>query len=150
MTSSAATAATETAATAPGVGTERDASDVMLATVPLGKDGLPLFKEDEEGEDSDEDDLWDVDGEMTAEQVTAALTEEKRRKKVRGCAVRYKQGQVPTWGGRKTLLSMWWLVQTLHLYHYWLYLLFCRYLPPASCQRAMCIHPHTPRARTGR
>lgn len=55
----------------------------MLETVPLGKDGLPLFNEEEEDEDSDEDDLWDVDGDMTAEQVTAALTEEKRREKVR-------------------------------------------------------------------
>lgn len=80
MTSSAPRAAT---AAAPGAGTGRDGSDVLLETVPLGKDGLPLFNEEEEDEDSDEDDLWDVDGDMTAEQVTAALTEEKRRKKVR-------------------------------------------------------------------
>lgn len=56
-----------------------------LAAVPLGKDGLPLLShegEDEEEEETDEEDLWDVDGDMTAEQVTAALAEEKRRKKV--------------------------------------------------------------------
>lgn len=99
MASSAATAATAATVKAPGVGTGGDASDVVLATVPLGKDGLPLFKEEEEDEDSDEDDLWDVDGEMTPEQVTAALAEEKRRKKVRWCAMGYKQRQAPTWGG---------------------------------------------------
>lgn len=55
-----------------------------LAAVPLGKDGLPLLSHEgvEEEEESDEDDLWDVDGDMTAEQVAAALAEEKRRKKV--------------------------------------------------------------------
>lgn len=85
MASSATTAAT---AAAPGKGNGRDGSDVLLETVPLGKDGLPLLKDSGEDEDSDEDDLWDVDGDMTAEQVTAALTEEKRRKKVRRCAAR--------------------------------------------------------------
>lgn len=64
-------------------------NDVALATIPLGKDGLPLFKEEEEeDEDSDEDDLWDLDGEMTADQITAALAEEKRRKKVRRSTIR--------------------------------------------------------------
>lgn len=79
MTSSEVSAATAAAAE---VVNGRDGSDVLLATVPLGKDGLPLFNEEEEDEGSDEDDLWDVDGDMTAEQVTAALAEEKRRKKV--------------------------------------------------------------------
>lgn len=69
-------------AAAPGGGDGQDGSDVLLTTVPLGKDGLPLFKDDEE-EDSEEEDLWDVDGDMTAEQITAAFAEEKRRKKVR-------------------------------------------------------------------
>lgn len=54
----------------------------VLFTVPVGKDGLPVLGEDEDDDDSDEHDLWDVDGDMTAEQVTAALAEEKRRKKV--------------------------------------------------------------------
>eukprot|EP00752_Nemacystus_decipiens_P010357 g9227.t1 len=89
MASSAATAATEAGARAPEGG--RDASDVVLATVPVGKDGLPLVKEEEEeDEGSDEDDLWDVDGEMTAEQVNAALAEEKRRKKAKAKAAKEK------------------------------------------------------------
>lgn len=37
---------------------------------------------DDEADGSSEVDLWDVEGDMTSEQVTAALAEEKRRKKV--------------------------------------------------------------------
>lgn len=53
--------------------------------------------EGEDGEDvatdSDSaDDLWNVDGDMSAEEVTAALTEEKRRKKVRAIFLVFLDG----------------------------------------------------------
>lgn len=109
----------------------------MLATVPLGKDGLPLFKEEEE--DSDEDDLWDVDGDMTAEQVTAALTEEKRRKKVRWCAVRYIQnkGQRRVFGRQKILA-----IELAHILYPYLSTAVPSHasLPACMCQRVMCFH----------
>lgn len=43
--------------------------------------------DDTDSSDNSMDDLWDTDGEMTTAQITAALTEEKRRKKVQRSAM---------------------------------------------------------------
>lgn len=43
-----------------------------------------ILKEDTEDQsETSHDDLWDMDGDMTVEQIAAAVAEEKRRKKVR-------------------------------------------------------------------
>lgn len=80
--SSVPTAATATAAPAGGQG--REGSSVW-GTAPQSMAGTLPFaeEEDEDDEQSDEDDLFDFEGKITPEMVTAALAAEKRREKVR-------------------------------------------------------------------
>lgn len=57
----------------------------LAVTTPLNKSvESQSDSDDEDNADTDSmADLWDVDGEMTPEQISAAYAEEKRRKKVK-------------------------------------------------------------------
>lgn len=49
------------------------------------------WEKDEESDSDSLDDLWDMDREMTAEEVSAALAEEKRRKKAKAKVAKEKE-----------------------------------------------------------